>query len=145
MPRSPGHGIIAEFAASRQGFFGQFAIGRHADERTKQERRAAPLFLSLGVDELSRQVYIMYIQEKHGMVTKVQKWGNSLGVRIPKALVEQVGVSEGTPVHFSVESGRLVLTPAKKKKNLADLLRRITAANTHGETDFGHPQGREVW
>ena len=80
------------------------------------------------------------------MVTKIQKWGNSLGLRIPKALAEDVGVAEGVPVDLSVEHGRLVVAPVKKPAyNLDSLLDKITPQNRHAETDFGRPLGGEVW
>ena len=80
------------------------------------------------------------------MVTKIQKWGNSLGLRIPKGLAEDVGVGAGAAVDLSVENGRLVVAPAKKPLyDLKGLLGRITPDNRHSEADFGEPVGGEVW
>ena len=73
----------------------------------------------------------------------VGKWGNSLGLRIPKALAEQVGLQDGTAVEITVESGRLVIVPAQKSLDV--LLARITPENLHGETDDGLAVGQEVW
>jgi antitoxin MazE len=80
------------------------------------------------------------------MEIKIRKWGNSLGLRIPKLLAEQTGVREGSAVEISVEEERLVITPVRVEAyRLNDLLERVTRDNLHDEVDFGDPQGREVW
>ncbi len=80
------------------------------------------------------------------MRVAVQKWGNDLALRIPKPFAEDVGVQAGTVVDVSVSAGRLVAAPVRSKGiSLADLLRRVTKRNLHGETDTGPAVGREVW
>ena len=80
------------------------------------------------------------------MRVQVQKWGNSLALRIPKPFAEDVGVGEGTVVDVSISKGRLIATPvASRRIRLDDLLRRITKRNLHGETGTGLPVGREAW
>ncbi len=80
------------------------------------------------------------------MITNIQKWGNSLALRIPKALAEDVQVEEGAAVNLAVENGCLLVTPAAKTPgNLRSLLKQVTAENLHGEVDAGTPVGREVW
>lgn len=80
------------------------------------------------------------------MQTKVQKWGNSLGVRIPKALAEEAGVEAGAEVDLAVSNGDLILRPRRRTRyRLADLLRQVTAENIHEEIDTGPAVGREVW
>ena len=80
------------------------------------------------------------------MLTRVQKWGNSLAVRIPKALAEDVPVREGDPVDLTVENGRLTVVPAAEPTlDLDCLLDQITPESVHGEVDTGRPVGREVW
>ena len=80
------------------------------------------------------------------MQTKIQRWGNSLGLRIPRSLAEEAGVGAGSAVDLSIQDGDLVVSPARRKTYpLKDLLRRITARNTHGEVDAGPAVGREVW
>jgi antitoxin MazE len=77
---------------------------------------------------------------------QVQKWGNSLALRIPKPFAEDVGVGEGTVVDVSISKGRLIAAPvALRRIRLDDLLRRITKRNLHGETGTGLPVGREAW
>jgi antitoxin MazE len=87
----------------------------------------------------------MYI---HGGVvqTRIQKWGNSLGLRIPRSFAQEAGVGPGSEVDLSVKDGDLVVRPARRRTyQLKDLLRRVTAKNLHDEVDTGEPAGREVW
>lgn len=80
------------------------------------------------------------------MRVQVQKWGNSLALRIPKPFAEDVGVSEGTVVDVSVSKGRLVAAPlTPRHARLNELLRRVTKQNLHGETATGPAVGREAW
>jgi len=77
--------------------------------------------------------------------TTIQKWGNSLGLRIPRALAEEAGVVAGSEVDLSIRRGDLVVKPARRTKyRLNDLLRQITSKNTHAEVDVGAPVGREA-
>ena len=80
------------------------------------------------------------------MQTRIQKWGNSLALRIPKAVAEQVGVVQGRVVELDVEDGALHIRPATPRVIvLDDLLARVTDANRHGETDTGGAVGLEAW
>lgn len=78
--------------------------------------------------------------------TQVAKWGNSLAVRIPKALAEDAQLREGEPVTVMVPvEGGLVIKPARRKYQLRQLVARITPKNRHEETDWGKPRGKELW
>jgi len=79
------------------------------------------------------------------MRTKVQKWGNSLAVRLPKAITEKAGLALEDEVDVDVEdTGKVVLLPrVRKTYRLEELLAGITPSNLHDEMDFGGPQGRE--
>jgi len=78
--------------------------------------------------------------------TRVRKWGNSLGLRIPRALAEAAGVGEGTAVYVSVVRGNLVVKAEPPGRvDLEELLRRVTPKNRHDEVDSGEPVGREAW
>lgn len=80
------------------------------------------------------------------MRTTVRKWGNSLGVRIPKAFAEEAAVGEGSTVDVSVSEGRIVVTPvAVRRYTLETLLAGVTTANRHAEVATGNTRGREVW
>ena len=80
------------------------------------------------------------------MIAKIQKWGNSLGLRIPKGIAEDAHVVEGARVDLKVENGRLVVAPVRKGRyRLDDLLDRVTPENVHAEVETGRAVGREVW
>jgi antitoxin MazE len=80
------------------------------------------------------------------MRAKVQRWGNSLGVRLPKKLAEDVRVADGSLVELSIERGRLLLTPVVEPTySLAALVAGITPRNRHASVDWETPLGHEVW
>ncbi len=73
----------------------------------------------------------------------IRKWGSSLAVRIPKAIAEQWGVSEGSAIEMDASDGQVVMR--KRKYDLADLLARVTVDNLHPEQDTGEAAGNEEW
>ena len=80
------------------------------------------------------------------MQTRIQKWGNSLGLRIPKSFAEEAGVEAGSEVNLSVEDGELIVRPARLPRyELKDLLRGVNDTNLHDELQTGSPVGREIW
>jgi antitoxin MazE len=80
-------------------------------------------------------------------MTAVKKWGNSLAVRIPSHLAQQLNLAENTPVDCAVVDGSLVIRPVTEQGpySLKHLLDRITAENIHGETETGTAVGQEIW
>ena len=79
------------------------------------------------------------------MHVRVQKWGNSLAVRLPKPLAEDAEVKEGTVLNLAVSEGKVVATRVEKKKqSLKQLLAQITRKNIHAEVDSGPSVGREI-
>lgn len=80
------------------------------------------------------------------MKTRIQKWGNSLAVRIPKSFAAEARLAEETPVELSLVEGKLLVQPlTPKQPTLEELLRDVTDENLHGEWDTGPSVGREVW
>lgn len=80
------------------------------------------------------------------METRVQKWGNSLAVRIPKFLADEVGLRDNSPVEILLRDKQLVVVPvAKPTYSLETLLAQVTEANLHGEVNSGTAVGGEVW
>jgi antitoxin MazE len=79
------------------------------------------------------------------VVTRVQKWGNSLGLRIPKSLAAEAKVAEGCSVELSIEKGTLLVRPLRRRYTLEALLTQVTKSNIHGELSSGAPMGREAW
>ncbi len=80
------------------------------------------------------------------MRTRIQKWGNSLAVRIPRPFAEESNLREDSAVDISLRNGNLVVVPlVEPAPSLEDLVKRITPRNRHRETETGGPVGDEVW
>ena len=79
------------------------------------------------------------------ITTQVSKWGNSLGLRLPRSVTREVQLDEGDTVNLSVDNGAIVIRPGRPRYSLERLVRRITQRNRHHESDWGGPVGHEVW
>ncbi|MFA5906220.1 MAG: AbrB/MazE/SpoVT family DNA-binding domain-containing protein [Desulfobacula sp.] len=82
------------------------------------------------------------------MLTKIQKWGNSQGLRLAKNVLADANLDIGDAVDISVKDGIMIVTPAKKirgRHNLEDLVSRIPENYQPGEIDWGEPVGKEAW
>ena len=80
------------------------------------------------------------------MKTTIQRWGNSLALRIPKAFAEETHVKDGTSVVLSLSDGSLVIRPAKRvKESLKALLAEIDSSNLNMAPFEDMPKGREIW
>jgi antitoxin MazE len=80
------------------------------------------------------------------MRVRVQRWGNSLALRIPKSFATETALNSGAEVDLSLEKGRLVITPlAEPTYDLSELLAKITPENLHSEADTGPSVGNEAW
>jgi antitoxin MazE len=80
------------------------------------------------------------------MKTTIQRWGNSLALRIPKAFAEETHVKDGTPVLLSLSDGSLVIRPARRSKvSLKTLLSEFDAAKLNVAVFDDAPRGKEIW
>ncbi len=80
------------------------------------------------------------------MKTRVQKWGNSLALRIPRPLAAGANVAAGTSVDIELREGRLIVERTQSPHyDLDDLLAGIDASNLHAEIGTGTRAGREIW
>lgn len=80
------------------------------------------------------------------MITKIQKWGNSLGLRIPKSFATESGVEDGSDVDISLEEDKIIIRPMRASKyKLSDLLSQVRKDNLHEEISTGDALGREAW
>jgi antitoxin MazE len=77
--------------------------------------------------------------------TQLSKWGNSLGLRLPKSVAREAQLDEGDTVQVSVDNGAIVIRPSRPRYSLDELVRRITPKNRHDESEWGGPLGDEVW
>ncbi|MCX5975401.1 MAG: AbrB/MazE/SpoVT family DNA-binding domain-containing protein [Coprothermobacterota bacterium] len=80
------------------------------------------------------------------MRIRIQKWGNSLALRIPKSFAVEVGLQKETAVEISMADGKIVIAPiAKPTQTLEQLLAGVTEENLHHEVDSGLAVGNETW
>ena len=79
------------------------------------------------------------------MITKVQKWGNSLALRIPKTFTNETHLNEGSEVDISVNGNKIIINVLKNRYNLEDLLSNINVYNIHNEISTSTPLGNEIW
>ena len=99
-----------------------------------------------GAGSQGQKRYSLRIAAAWIVQTKVQKWGNSLGVRIPRVLAEEVGFGAGTEVSLTAKDGELVLRPfVPSRLRLADLLADVTPENIHACIDTGDSVGAEAF
>jgi antitoxin MazE len=77
------------------------------------------------------------------MQTVVQKWGNSLGIRIPSIYVKEFNLRNGNSVEILEEDGKIIILPPKK--NLEEMLSRVTDKNKHAVIETGTSLGYEEW
>ena len=80
------------------------------------------------------------------MTTKVQLWGNSLALRIPRSFAQDIRLEKGSKVSLTLEEGCLVIKPSSGAKySLSGLLKNVSQDNLHAEMGTGKPRGREAW
>ena len=92
------------------------------------------------IDDVDTYVYTFC------MKTKVQKWGNSLAVRLSSKTVKRFGLRPGSDVITKETGSEIIIQPlVEREETLADLLARVTPDNIHPETDWGKPVGKELW
>jgi antitoxin MazE len=80
------------------------------------------------------------------MKTRVQKWGNSLGVRIPKSFAGEIGIGRNSSIQMMIEEGAIMIVPEREAAWTLDaLLAGVTDDNKPSEWDTGGPEGDEPW
>jgi antitoxin MazE len=78
------------------------------------------------------------------METVVRKWGNSLGIRIPRDIARELSLQDGSCVHISDTGKEMVITPVTKNR-LSEMVCKINEDNLHAEVQTGNSVGREIW
>ncbi len=82
------------------------------------------------------------------MLSKIQKWGNSQGLRLTKVLLQKAQINVGDEVNVSVQNGRIIVEPATKVRgryDLKELVSKIPQEYQAEELDWGEPVGKEEW
>lgn len=79
------------------------------------------------------------------METIARKWGNSIGIRLPKVLAKELKIDDGVRIEMEIENDRILLKPKHKSPRLDKLLMQVTDDNKHKEIPTGDPKGNEIW
>lgn len=80
------------------------------------------------------------------MRVKVQKWGNSIALRIPKSFANQISIKLGSSVDLSIHEGKLIIEPIYQEEyNFKTLISEVKESNLHKEYFNDKPKGREIW
>ena len=79
------------------------------------------------------------------MTAKVQKWGNSLALRLPKALANEFRLEQGSTVELHIVDGKMIVEPYRPPQyRLEDLLKKVSKRNLHAEIKTGRSVGKET-
>jgi antitoxin MazE len=90
-------------------------------------------------------IFIVYTQEL-SMRTRVNKWGNSLGLRIPKTYADEINLKENASIEMIMQEGTLLITPVTEREwTLGELLAGVTEENRQHEWETGPAEGEESW
>ena len=94
---------------------------------------------------LDKAEYTLYILDVWRCIMQavVQKWGNSLGFRIPSLWAKDNNVKNGSKIEVIAEKGKMIILP--QKKSLDDMMAMVTADNIHSEISTGYAVGKEEW
>ena len=82
------------------------------------------------------------------MLTKIQKWGNSQGLRFPKTILEEVDIHVGDEVNISVQAGKIIVEPVNRvhgRFDIRELVAQMPDDYEAEEVDWGTPTGKEEW
>ncbi len=80
------------------------------------------------------------------MITKIQKWGNSLGIRLPSVFTKELGLKENSTVEIKLRDKKIVIEPVDMVQyDLDELLSKVSEENIHEEIIFNGPEGKETW
>jgi antitoxin MazE len=91
-------------------------------------------------------IFIVETKERFYMRIKIQKWGNSLALRIPKAFAFQSRIRQDEYVNLTLDNDKIIVEPVEEKKySLKKLVSGINKSNLHSEIDFGKKVGAERW
>lgn len=103
--------------------------------------KGGAIFMTLG--------YTMFIQKKDViyMITRIQKWGNSQGIRLPKYILELNQWKENDQIDIKAENGNIIISKVEesKRKNIKELFADYDGQYSSAEIDWGKPAGKEIW
>jgi antitoxin MazE len=140
--------VILKAQRAFEGAVGDFIVNSEDDvqrlvdeERYGEKSREERLDL---IDDLDKCINLIYIINLDFMEITVQKWGNSLGVRLPNLIIRDLSLKKGSVVDINVNGNEIIIEPLKKSR-LSELLEKINEENIHQEVETSGPFGNEIW
>ena len=79
------------------------------------------------------------------MITTLQKWGNSQGIRIPKAILDTMNWHENEEINMTTKNNKIIIEKSKRRKNIIELFDGYEGEYEANELDWGDPKGEEIW
>ncbi len=79
------------------------------------------------------------------MITKLSKWGNSLGVRLPKAILDELRLKDGAEVKVTNDGGRIIIESSDRDMTMTELLEGMTKEKVMDQWQNTKPVGKEKW
>lgn len=79
------------------------------------------------------------------MITTIQKWGNSQGIRIPKIIIDELKWTENDELALDIENGNIVIRKTSKRKSIEELFEGFSGEYVPTDINWGEPQGEEIW
>ena len=93
---------------------------------------------------LSKKVYTLYKPNEYFMITKVRKWGNSLGLRLPKSMIQELNLADGSEISISEENGKIIIEPEIKDLSLKELIEGMSVEGIKEQFVEVKPIGKEI-
>ena len=80
------------------------------------------------------------------ITTRIRRWGNSLAIRLPQSVLDQLSLSADSEVTINIDGHKIIVSPVNKPEyTLKELLEKCPPESLGGEVSFGKPTGKEVW
>lgn len=97
-------------------------------------------------NNLARYILSIYLtKEDIIMISKIQDWGNSQGIRIPKSILDELNWSKNEEIIIKVQDNKLIIEKEKKRKNIKELFENYNKEYQPIEIDWGNQVGDEIW
>lgn len=91
-------------------------------------------------------MYILYVVGDDYVEIKLQKWGNSLGIRIPSNILKSLNLKTNDIVDIKEEDDKIIITKLEKKSfSLKQRIKEYEGKNLSKDFEWDNPQGREIW
>lgn len=80
------------------------------------------------------------------MKVKLQKWGNSMGIRIPNLLLKEFDLKLNDELKLTYDDDKIIITKSKNKQiSLAELFKNYKGKNLAKDFEWDESVGKEIW